>query len=405
MVSSPVVPLLGHKRNIDFGKAAVQSYLNIHAIDGYYQIMKQQSTNLMIAVALLASASVPSIAWAGAPRDADGRFMNRFADLSHSQNFLSWQWTRITEGLPKPARTPTPMMTPDSARLRQPQGLAQVTWIGHSSVLYQIDGRNFLFDPVYAEYASPVPPLGPKRAQPPGIPFGQLPHIDAVFISHNHYDHLDLETVRQLAQQPGGAPVFYVPLGVDTWFADHVAGTRIHGEQPNVIAMDWDETQTFAGQRLPLTIRFLGVQHWSARSPFDRNKTLWGSWALEHPSFRFWFAGDLAYSADIDDIARAHGGFDLAAIPIGVYEPRWFMKRAHIDPDEAILTFKKVGARKALGIHWGTFDGLSDESLDEPPVAFNRSRQEAKVSADDFMLFRIGETRSFNGGSAIQSKK
>ena len=349
---------------------------------------------LIMAVGLFVSP--PSSA--GALRDEDGRFVNRYGDLSHSQNFLRWQWTRWTEGLPKPAKTPTPQVAVDVARLQQPQGVAQFTWIGHSSLLYQIDGKNFLFDPVYAEYASPIPPFGPKRAQAPGIPFADLPHIDAVFISHNHYDHLDLDTVRRLAQQAGGSPIFYVPLGVDAWFAENVPGAHLSGEQRNVIAMDWDEVQRFDGNRQPFTIRFLAVQHWAARSPFDRNKTLWGSWAIEHPSFRFWFAGDLAYSPDVDDIGRAHGGFDLAAIPIGVYEPRWFMKRAHVDPDEALQVFRRVNAKRAIGIHWGTYDGLSDESLDEPPAALQRARQQAGIAPETFMLFALGETRSFSAG-------
>ena len=219
-----------------------------------------------------------------------------------------------------------------------------------------------------------------------------------MFISHNHYDHLDLDTVRRLAQQAGGSPIFYVPLGVDAWFAENVPGAHLSGEQRNVIAMDWDEVQRFDGNRQPFTIRFLAVQHWAARSPFDRNKTLWGSWAIEHPSFRFWFAGDLAYSPDVDDIGRAHGGFDLAAIPIGVYEPRWFMKRAHVDPDEALQVFRRVNAKRAIGIHWGTYDGLSDESLDEPPAALQRARQQAGIAPETFMLFALGETRSFSAG-------
>ena len=355
----------------------------------------QRTQKFLLILAVLGTIPIAS-AWAESLRDLQGRFVNRYADLSHSQNFFRWQWTRFTEGLPKPAKTPTPQTAVDVARLQRPEGDAQVTWIGHSSLLYQIEGKNFLFDPVYAEYASPIPPLGPKRAQAPGIPFESLPHIDAVFISHNHYDHLDLDTVRRLAQQVGGPPIFYVPLGVDVWFSDNVPGSRTSGDGRNVIAMDWDETQSFAGKNQEMSIRFLAVQHWSARSLFDRNKTLWGSWVIEHPKFRFWFAGDLAYSPDVDDISREHGGFDLAAIPIGVYEPRWFMKRAHIDPHEAIQVFKTVSAKKALGIHWGTFDGLSDESLDEPPAAFKHAREHAGISANDFMLFRIGETRSFS---------
>ncbi len=334
-------------------------------------------------------------AMAGAPKDSDGRFQNRYADLSRSQGFLSWQWHRVTEGLPKPAKTPTPVVVPDLLSIQTPGSEVQVTWIGHSSMLYQIDGRNILLDPVYSEYASPIPPLGPKRAQPPGIPFDALPRIDAVLISHNHYDHLDLETVRQLMRQSGGPPKFYVPLGVESWFLAHVSGTQIDGAEKNVFSMNWDEQQTIPGRQFPIKIEFLAVQHWSARSPFDRNETLWGSWAIGHPDFRFWFSGDFAYSKDIEDIAHRHAGFDLAAIAIGVYEPRWFMRRAHVDPDESVRTFNTLQAKQAIGIHWGTFDGLSDESLDQPPKDLAKAKQNANLTDDQFMLMAIGETRQF----------
>ena len=351
-----------------------------------------KSSTWTLCISLLIGAGLAS---AASQQDAAGRFQNRYADLSQSKGFLSWQWTRLSEGLPKPPQVATPVVAPDLKRIHAPQGDAQFTWIGHASVLYQIDGRHLLFDPVYAEYASPVPPLGPKRAQAPGIPFEDLPHIDAVFISHNHYDHLDLETVRRLMQQKKGPPVFYVPLGVDHWFAAHVPGAQITGQHRNVIAMDWDEHAQLSGQQSPIDIHFLAVQHWAARSPFDRNETLWGSWAIEHPRFRFWFSGDFAYSKDIEDIARAHGGFDLAAIAIGVYEPRWFMRRAHVDPAESVLTYRTLRARQAIGIHWGTFDGLSDESLDQPPRDLALAKDSAGISDAQFMLLAVGETRSF----------
>ena len=345
--------------------------------------------------AVIFLAGIAASAMAGALKDSDGRFQNRYADLSHSQGFLKWQWHRITEGLPKPAKAPTPVVMPDLEKIQVPGADVQVTWIGHSSLLYQIDGRNILLDPVYSEYASPIPPLGPKRAQPPGIPFDALPHIDAVLISHNHYDHLDLDTVRQLMRQSGGPPKFYVPLGVDDWFLAHVPGSQIEGAEKNVIAMNWDEQQTLSGQQFPMTIEFLAVQHWSARSLFDRNETLWGSWVIGHPDFRFWFSGDFAYSKDIEDIAQKHAGFDLAAIAIGVYEPRWFMRRAHVDPDESVQTFKTLQARQAIGIHWGTFDGLSDESLDQPPKDLAKAKEKAGLKNDQFMLMAVGETRRF----------
>lgn len=346
-----------------------------------------------LCITLMIAAS--GMAVVASQQDDAGRFQNRYADLSQSKGFLSWQWHRLTEGLPKPPKVATPVVAPDLARIRAPEGDAQFTWIGHASVLYQIDGRNLLFDPIYADYASPVPPFGPKRAQAPGIPFEDLPHIDAVFISHNHYDHLDLGTVKRLMQQPGGGPTFYVPLGVDTWFSEQVPGTQISGPHRNVIAMDWDEINQFPGQKQPIGVRFLAVQHWAARSPFDRNETLWGSWAIEHPRFRFWFSGDFAYSKDIEDIAKAHGGFDLAAIAVGVYEPRWFMRRAHVDPAESVLTYRTLRARQAIGIHWGTFDGLSDESLDQPPRDLAAAKNAAGISDAQFTLLAIGETRSF----------
>lgn len=355
---------------------------------------------LLLVIAEMAAAG-------GALRDSEGRFQNRYADLSRSQGFLRWQWDRVTEGLPKRAQIPTPVVSPDLVKIRTPQSDVQVTWIGHSSLLYQIDGRNLLLDPVYAAYASPVPPLGPKRAQPPGVPFEHLPHIDAVLISHNHYDHLDLATVRQLMLQPGGAPTFYVPLGVDAWFAEHVPGSKIAGPDRNVIAMDWDDASVLAGPHLssPLSLRFLAVQHWAARSPFDRNETLWGSWAIEHPKFRFWFSGDFAYSRDIDDLARDHAGFDLAAIAIGVYEPRWFMGRAHVDPFEAVKTFQTIKAKQAIGIHWGTFDGLSDEPLDQPPRELAKARAEAGLTEEQFILMAVGETRGFAGHTAVSARR
>ncbi len=148
------------------------------------------------------------------------------------------------------------------------------------------------------------------------------------------------------------------------------------------------------GRTQPLDFHFLAVQHWSARALGDRHQTLWGSWAVLHPTFRFWFSGDLGYSPDTLDIGRRIGPIDLAAIAIGAYEPRWFMKESHLNPEEALRVMGDVQARAALGIHWGTFEGLSDESLDQPPrdLALAKQRQQGTGPAADFFVLRHGQT-------------
>jgi len=320
-------------------------------------------------------------------------FTNRYASAGDQPGFLRWQWERLRDGLPKPPTAPITGITPDVEYLRaNTQGTA-VTWIGHATVLLQLDGLNILTDPHWGERASPVSFAGPRRHQPPGVPFEQLPPIHAVLISHNHFDHLDHGTVQRLMDtQPGIR--FFVPLGVQRWFQANVRGSRIDGDKPNVIALDWADSATIEGATGEATLRLLAVQHWSSRTPWDRNQSLWGSWAVLHPHFRFWFSGDLGYSQDTRDIGRAMqagGGFDLAAIAIGAYEPRWFMRASHINPAEAVQVMRDVGARAAFGIHWGTFEGLTDEPLDQPPRDLQQALQ-AQPDAPDFRVLRHGQT-------------
>jgi L-ascorbate metabolism protein UlaG (beta-lactamase superfamily) len=269
---------------------------------------------------------------------------------------------------------------------------AAVTWIGHATVLLQLDGLNILSDPHFSERASPVSFAGPKRHQPPGVSLAQLPHIDVVMLSHNHYDHLDLPSVRALMAQAGGPPLFLVPLGVAEWFAANVPGAQVGGAAPNVRAFDWDDHLALDGRSGPVDFRFLAVQHWSSRTPWDRNATLWGSWAVRHPQFRYWFSGDLGYSKDTQDIGRQWGPFDFAAIAVGAYAPRWFMARQHIDPTEAVQVMEDIGARAAFGIHWGTFS-LTDEPLDQPPRDLAAAVAAKGWAPDRFGVLRHGETR------------
>ncbi|HEX7927256.1 MAG TPA: MBL fold metallo-hydrolase, partial [bacterium] len=293
-------------------------------------------------------------------------------------------WERWRDGLPKePEGGYRPaVVTPDVAWLKANTTETSITWIGHVTFLYQVGGANVLTDPHFSERASPFSFAGPKRFVPPALALKDLPHIDAVVISHNHYDHLDRASVVALSKQAGGSPLFLVPLGNKAWFE----GEGI----TNVEELDWWQSREVAGLRVTV----VPVQHWSSRTPWDRNETLWGGWIIDHPNFRFMFAGDTGYSADFKEIGAKFPGIDLAGIPIGAYEPRWFMKWAHVNPEEAVQIHKDLGARQSVAMHWGTFQ-LTDETIDEPPKALARALQQADISPERFFVMKFGETRKF----------
>lgn len=320
------------------------------------------------------------------PHHTPTGFKNRYFDeLSGLGGFLTWQWERLWKTTPAPSIDLTPI-TPNLNKIATPS-TAQITWVGHATALIQMEGINVLTDPVFSDRASPVTFAGPKRHQPAGLSIAQLPKIDAVIISHNHYDHLDLDGVRQLAALPS-APTFYVPLGIDLWFKDHVPAAK-------VVKADWFDTlkvKTTAGQ---LKLQLLPVQHWSSRTPFDRKATLWGSWALQTGSKSVWFSGDLGYSKDTLDIAALYPkGFDLALIAVGAYEPRWFMKYQHINPADAVTIHGEIKSRKSVGIHWGTFV-LTDEALDQPIRDLAAAKKAQSLADDAFLMLKHGQTIDF----------
>ena len=309
---------------------------------------------------------------------------------------LRWRYDALRAGLPRPPSMPIPQVAPDLAFVRGNAGPAQqpaVTWIGHATVLAQLGGLSLLTDPIFAERASPFGFVGPKRQQPPAIALPDLPHIDLVVVSHNHYDHLNRAAVTALARQPGGAPLFVVPLGLADWF-------RAAGLQ-NVVELDWWQSHRLVMPgRDDVEVMLVPAQHWSARGLNDRMRTLWGGFAVLASDCHLFFAGDTAYSRDFLDI-RAHlaarqtdaagGGFDLALLPIGAYAPRWFMASQHVDVAEAVKIHLDVGAKRSLGIHWGTF-ALTDEPLDEPPRLLMQERAAQGLGADDFFTLAIGGT-------------
>jgi L-ascorbate metabolism protein UlaG (beta-lactamase superfamily) len=316
------------------------------------------------------------------PHHTERGFRNLDPDVRIGQGFVRWQWQRRLNGLPKPpgAAHRGWRVVPDLALLHAPAENPSVTWVGHATVLVRLGGLNVLTDPHFSERASPLNYAGPKRYQPPGVALAELPEIHAVVISHNHYDHLDVDSVRQLHRRSGGTLHFFVPLGLKPWFADLGIDT--------VTELDWWEHAEIGNVRFTLT----PVQHWSARGLFDRNRTLWGGWAISAPGLNFFFVGDTGYSQDFKEIGRRLGPFDFAALPIGAYEPRWFMRAQHVNPAEALRIHQDIRARQSLGVHWGCFE-MADDALDDAPHALAEARRAARMAEAEFFVMKVGETR------------
>jgi L-ascorbate metabolism protein UlaG (beta-lactamase superfamily) len=274
-------------------------------------------------------------------------------------------------------------MAPDLALVHDASAGIRLTWIGHASFLLQTEsGINVLTDPIFEDRASPLPFAGPKRHQPPGLTIDQLPHVHMVLLSHSHYDHLSLASLRALYRQAGGPPTFFTPLGVDRWLMRNITA----GDAKHVVAMDWWDKASYKG----LDVFLLPVHHWSSRTPWDRNETLWGAFALRQPGFSFFFSGDLGYSRDITDIAAKFDGFDLAAIGIGAYEPLWY-RNSHLSPEEAVRVHKELRIKRSIGMHWGTF-ALGQERLDQAVDDLAIARRQEGLADDEFMVMQHGQT-------------
>lgn len=311
---------------------------------------------------------------------------------------LRWRWDASRQGLPRPPQTPIPRVAADLAFLRSNATAGArmqpaVTWIGHATVMAQLAGLTLLTDPIFSMRASPSTLIGPKRHQPPGVALPELPRVDLVLVSHNHYDHLDGASVDSLNRQPGGPPLFVVPLGLKPWLA--ARGIR------HAVELDWWQGHRIAAPAGEVEVMLVPAQHWSARGINDRMSTLWGGFAVFAGHCHLFYAGDTGYSRDFNDM-RAHfaerqspaqgGGFDMALLPIGSYEPRWFMASQHVNVDEALKIHVDLGAKRSLGVHWGTFE-LTDEPLDEPPRVLAQERQARGLADDEFVTIAIGETR------------
>ncbi len=258
-----------------------------------------------------------------------------------------------------------------------------VTWLGHASFLVQSARGNFLIDPVFSERVSPFTWIGPRRVHPPPIALDALPRIDAVLVSHDHYDHCDVATLRRLAEK--FAPTFVAPLRHNDLLRD--AGAH------NIVELDWWRSHVLAPY---VTVTLTPTQHWSNRLGTPRNFRLWGGFYFTFAvpngtdTRRLWFVGDTGHAPELVRAVRERcGPPDLALVPIGAYEPRWFMAPMHMNPAEAVQLHRESGARRSIGMHWGTFQ-LSDEGRDDPPQALAAARQAAGLDAEEFQAVPPG---------------
>lgn len=293
-------------------------------------------------------------------------------------DFLRWSvWDRLTGKKPKhPATYSFPLADNDGSYLRANHTDFTVTWVGHSTLLIQIEGVTILTDPIWSKRSSPVKFAGPKRQVPPGLALKDLPPVDLVIISHDHYDHLDKETLKKL----GNKPFYLVPLGIGSILED--LDIKRYAE------LDWWDTITFN----KLEIICTPAQHFSGRNPLHQNKTLWASWAIRGREHSFYYGGDSGYFTGFSEIGKKFGPFDVAALPIGAYQPRWFMGPVHMDPDEAVRAYLDLKARYFVPIHWGTFQ-LADEPLDEPPQKLRQSIKARNLPQNNFLILKHGQTK------------
>jgi N-acyl-phosphatidylethanolamine-hydrolysing phospholipase D len=306
---------------------------------------------------------------------------------------LRWTWERLRHGVPPdPAPERIPRATPDPALPRLPvggagSGVLRVTWIGHASFLVQLPGINLLTDPMFSDRASPFRRFGPRRFRPPALALDELPPIDAVLLSHDHYDHLDGATVTGLRDRFGDGLTWFTPLGYRRWF--YRRGVR------RVVELDWwQEAVTEPHGEAAARITALPARHWTRRGMRDTRRRLWCSWGVTSSSRRLYFGGDSGYGPGFAEIGSHAGPFDVAVLPIGAYEPRWFMASSHMTPEEAARAAVDIRAAAVVAGHWGTFR-LTDEDPLEPPGRMRTAWASLSLAPSDLHIPDIGETLRF----------
>ena len=330
-------------------------------------------------------------------RDESGRFVNPWSSQSTNGShpiweFVTWRLERLRVWNKRETVPVAPV--PWELQNSNHQDHLSLTWIGHSTCLVRLSGYNILTDPMFSHRASPVQwlPLGVPRHVQAACQVENLPPIiDVVLLSHDHYDHLDKTSCRALKDR---VQLWAVPLNMKEWLVE-----KCDIDPTKIIDLEWWQHHTLSLQlpvpqdRPPLTLTCAPAQHWGSRTMWDRNHRLWCSWAVSSPSRNFYFGGDTGYPTDFPlfwQIGDALGPFDLAAIPIGAYAPRFFMADSHIHPSEAVKIHEQVRSKKSVAIHWGTF-ALAEEDDDEPPRLLEKEAASVNI---DFTSIRPGETVS-----------
>ena len=314
--------------------------------------------------------------WKGPRTDHfDGkRFYNLEPRARASGSF--WKWMLNRERGPWRDFTDTPPAPPPPQRVRD--GRLRATFVNHATVLLQMDGVNVLTDPVWSERVSPFSFVGPRRHRPPGVRFEDLPPIDVVLVSHNHYDHMDLDTLRRVARRD--SPPIFVGLNNAAFLADHGV--------PGASELDWWDSVALPSG---LTVTAVPTRHFSSRGPFDDNRALWCGFVVSGPSGDYFFAGDTGWGSHFSWIGRRFPRLRLALLPIGAYRPRWFMSPVHIDPEEAVCAHGELGAATSLAIHFGTF-AQADDGEFEPQEALRAALAERPEPRPRFLLLDNGES-------------
>ena len=323
-------------------------------------------------------------------RDERGRYVHpwplRDGASRGFRDLMRWQLQRMRHGVPPdPPTHAFACAEPQVALPRVEQDELRITWVGHATFLIQLPGVNVLTDPVWSRRASPVSWLGPSRLVPPALDFDALPPLDVVLLSHDHYDHLDARTVARLHERFGDSLQWVTPVGYRNWLQ------RRRVEHTH--ELDWWQSARLQTASRSLTVHATPAQHWTKRTPFSERTRLWCSFVVEAGAARLFFGGDSGYFDEFRAIGERYAPFEAVLLPIGAYEPRWFMQAAHMNPEEAVQAYIDLGGTGTFaGMHWGTFR-LTDEPAFEPPERTRAAWHERALDAAALWIPQHGETR------------